>query len=272
MATTSIVGAIVAEIGGERIFLAVLLPPGVDPHVFQPTPRDARQVADADVVFANGAGLEEEFLGDLVASAAPRRVVELSAHLPLRRVGADPHNAGFDAHVWMDPTLVAGWTDQIAAVLAAVDPDHAADYSRRAADLARELHALDAWVRERVAAIPEPRRSLVTDHEAFGYFAHRYGFELLDTVIPGVSTASEPSARHLAAVREAVAARGIPAIFVGVSMNPGLAQSLADDLGIEVVQVYAGSLSEPGGPADTYPAFIRTNVERIVAALGTGGP
>ena len=173
----------------------------------------------------------------------------------------------FDPHVWMDPTLVAVWAEEIAEALAGVDPEHGADYAERADTLAGELHALDAWVRERVAAVPRDRRVLVTDHDVFGYFADRYGFTVLDTIITGFSTLSEPSARHLANLREAIAEHGVPAIFVGLTVSPHVAQVIADDLGIEVVSVYTGSLSEPDGPAATYQDFIRTNVERIVAAL-----
>ncbi len=311
VATTNIVGDIVSQIGGDRISLYVMLPLGADPHVFRATPRDARQVADAAVVFINGVGLETDFLGELIASAEPRRVVDLSEHLDLRRLTADEeghdeeeegehhdeeeddeeaegehhdeeeddedghhgeeegHGHGeFDAHVWMDPTLVAAWTVEIVEVLAEVDPDGADEYERRAAALAADLVDLDTWVRERVAAIPRDRRILITDHGMFGYFADRYGFMALDSVIPGFSTAAEPSARHLAGLRETIDEHAVPAIFVGVTANPQAAQTVANDLGIDVVAVYTGSLSEPGGPAATYQDFIRINVERIVAALG----
>lgn len=299
VATTTIVGDIVAGVGGNRISLYVMLAPGVDPHVFHPTPRDLRHVADADVLFANGAGLEADFLGSLLEAAEPRLMVEVSEHLPLRRMDdaeeEDPgdgdeedhhdeedeedgedadhhgeeedHHGEFDAHVWMDPTLVAGWTVEIAEALAEVDPEHAAEYAARAATLSSELQELDAWIRSQVSAVPAPRRVLVTDHDVLSYFADRYGFELLETVVPGVSTASEPSARHLVQLRETIAEHGVPAIFIGTTVSPQTAQSVADDLGIELVAIYTGSLSEPDGPAATYQDFMRTNVERIVAAL-----
>ena len=289
VATTNIVGDIVARVGGDRLSLYVMLPPGADPHAFRASSRDARQVADAAVVFINGSGLEAGFFGDLIASAEPRLIVDLTAHLNLRRMedeheedeheedeehdeeegahGHDHEHGEFDPHVWMDPTLVAAWSEEIAEALAGVDPDHGAGYAERADALAGELHALDAWVRERVAAIPRDRRILVTDHDVFGYFADRYEFTVLDTIITGFSTLSEPSARHLAALREAIAEYGVPAIFVGLTVSSQTAQVIADDLGIEVVSVYTGSLSEPDGPAATYQDFIRTNVERIVGAL-----
>ncbi len=346
VATTNIVGDIVATVGGDRLSLYVMLPLGADPHAFRATPRDARQVADADVVFINGAGLEADFLGDLIASAAPRLIVDLSAHLSLRRMMAgddddhgdeedhdgdeedhhdddeedhhddeedhhdddeedhhddeedhhdddeedhhdddeedhhdddeedhhdddeEDHDHGeFDAHVWMDPTLVAVWAAEIAEALAEIDPEHGADYARRADTFVGELDGLDAWIRDQVATVPHDRRILVTDHEVFGYFADRYGFTVLDAIIPGFSTVSEPSARHLADLREAISEHAIPAIFVGTTVNPQVARVVADDLGIEVVAVYTGSLSEPDGPAASYLEFMRTNVERIVAAL-----
>ena len=334
VATTNIVGDIVAAVGGDRLSVYVMVPFGGDPHAFQATPQDARHVADAAVVFFNGSGLEAGFLADLIESAKPRRVVDLTAHLPLRRMermeddhedehGHDDeddhedhdedeghdhdedeheddhdededhdhdeddhdedeeghgdehhddedehhHHGEFDPHVWMDPTLVAAWAEEIAEVLAEIDPEHGAEYDQRAHAYAHEMDELDTWVREQVAAIPPDRRILVTDHDVFGYFADRYGFTVLDTIIPGFSTVSEPSARDLAALREAIAEHGVPAIFVGTTVNPQVAQVVADDLGIEVVIVYTGSLSEPGGPAATYQQFMRTNVERIVAAL-----
>ena len=330
VATTNIVGDVVSRIGGDRLSMYVLVPPDADPHAFRPTPRDARQVTDAAVVFINGAGLESDFLGDLVASAEPRLVVDLSEHLELRDMddhGADGHDeddhdeddhdedghdeddhdedghdedghdeddhdedghdedghdeddhgghedahghghGGLDPHVWMDPTLVAAWADEIAEVLSRLDTGSADAYAERAAALAEELHELDAWVRDRVAALPEDRRILITDHDVFGYFAARYGFTVLDNVIPGFSTVAEPSARHLAALRDSIDEHQVPAIFVGTTVDGRVAQSVADDMGIDVVSVYTGSLSDADGPAATYPDFIRTNVNRIVSAL-----
>ena len=324
VATTNIVGDIVATVGGDRLSLYVMLPPGADPHAFRATPRDARHVADADVVFVNGAGLEANFLGHLIESAAPRLLVDLSAHVQLRRMMDDDHDdhedehghededhdedeedhhddgddhdhdeedhhdeddddhdeedhhdeddhghahGEFDPHVWMDPTLVAVWATEIAEVLAELDPSHAAEYAGRAETFVREMDELDAWITAEVAAVPRDRRILVTDHDVFGYFADRYEFTVLDTIIPGFSTVSEPSARHLASLREAITEHSIPAIFVGLTVDSQVARVVADDLGIEVVSVYTGSLGEPGGPASNYGDFMRTNVERIVTAL-----
>ena len=169
----------------------------------------------------------------------------------------------------MDPTLVAGWAVEIAEVLAEVDPAHEAEYAGRAAELVAELDKLDEWIMAQVESIPRHRRVIVTDHDVMGYFVQRYGFELLDSVVPSVSTVAEPSARHLAELRELILEHAAPAIFVGTTVNPQVAEAIAADLGIVVVPIYTGSLSEAGGPADTYDRFMRTNVERIVTALGS---
>ena len=154
----------------------------------------------------------------------------------------------FDPHVWMDPTLVAVWAEEIAEALAGVDPEHGADYAERAKALAGELHALDAWVQERVAAVPRDRRILVTDHDVFGYFADRYGFTVARHAHSGILNVGRAvRAGHLASLREAMAEHEVPAIFVGLTVSTHVAQVVADDLGIEVVSVYTGSLSEPDG-------------------------
>lgn len=280
VATTNIVGDIVGQIGGVHLSLYVMVSPGVDIHVFQPTPADVRYVVDAEVVFTNGAGLEAKFLGNLIDSASPRRVVDLSADLDLRTtVGRHVHAKNFedvheyhpengvDPHVWMDPTMVAVWASEIAEVLAEVDPIHTTYYTRRANALVEELLALDMWVREQVGNIPTNHRVLVTDHDVMGYFADRYSFEILDTISPGLSTGSEASVRQLAKLHDALAEHEVPAIFVGTDVNRRVAQTVADDLGIEVVSIYTESLSASDGPADTYQNLIVTTVQRIVAAL-----
>ena len=284
LATTTIVGDVVSQIGGDRVSLYVMLPVGVDPHAFLATPQDARQVADASVVFINGAGLETDFLGDLIASTKPENVVDLSARLSLLRghddheveeghddheveEGHDHDSLDFDPHVWMDPSLIATWTTEIAEALTEVDPGYRSYYEKRASTLARELQALDAWVRQEVAAIPRGDRILFTDHGMFGYFAKRYGFKVLETVMPGFSTTSEPSARHLAHLHEAIVEHSVPAIFVDVTASSRVVSGLVDELDLNVVEVYVGSLSKPDGPAATYQDFIRTNVQRVVAAL-----
>jgi ABC-type Zn uptake system ZnuABC Zn-binding protein ZnuA len=148
-----------------------------------------------------------------------------------------------------------------------LDPANAETYRANAAAYIAELTALDEWIEEQVAQVPPERRKLVTDHEVFGYFAQRYGFEQVGAVISGVSTLAEPSAQEMAALQERIGELDVPAIFVGTTVNPTLAESVARDTGTQIVELYTGSLSDAGGPAPTYIEYMRYNVSRIVEAL-----
>lgn len=283
VATTTIVGDVVKQVGGEAIELQVLLPVGADPHAFEPTPRDLARIAGARVIFANGAGLER-FLDSLLANAtAGAEIVEVSEGIALRRAGEEPGHAesqentatpqhgheheGADPHVWTDPNNVIVWTRNIEAALSRLDGENAARYRANAEAYRAQLQALDAWVREQVAQIPEGNRRLVTDHEVLGYFAGRYGFQQAGTIFPGFSTLAEPSAQDLAALENAIRAHHVKAIFVGTTVNPNLARRVAADTGARLVSFHTGSLTAPGGGADNYLDYVRHNVSAIVEAL-----
>ena len=258
VATTSIAGDVVQNVGGGLIDLTVLMPPGADPHSFEPTPQDVAAVADAHVLFANGAGLEE-FLEPLLESAGEGvAVVPVSYGIELLQLGeeagAEHHQRGADPHTWFDPNNVIVWTRNIAHVLSTLDPGSAEMYEANAEAYAAELERLDGWIREQLAQVPEENRKLVTDHASFGYFAQRYGFEQVGSVFPGYSTLAEPSAQELAALEDAILEFEVQAIFVGLTVNPDLAQRVAEDTGTRLVFLYTGSLSEAGGPADDYLA------------------
>ena len=168
----------------------------------------------------------------------------------------------------MDPGNVMQWAGNIAEALAAQDPANADDYMARAAAYQAELAALDEWIVAQVNTIPEGQRQLVTDHDALGYFAARYGFEVVGAVIPGTSTVSEASAAEIAELEAAIADLGVAAIFVGTTVSDDLAARVAADTGVELVALYTGALSGPDGPAGSYLEMMRFNVAAIVAALG----
>jgi len=265
VATTSIVGDVVRAIGGEEISLVVLFPPGTDPHTFEPTPRDLRALHEADLVFINGAGLEEGLSPILSSPELEGKVVDLSAGAELLTLDED--HDGVDPHVWFDPLLVAEWTHRIERALVALDPSGKEAFAHRAAAYREELAELDRWIQAQVAILPPARRVLVTDHRSLGYFAARYGFEEVGAIITGFSTLAEPSAREMAALMERIRSLGIPAVFVSQEFNPDLASQLARDTGVRVVVLFQGSLSAPDGPAPDYLSFMRENVRRIVEAL-----
>jgi ABC-type Zn uptake system ZnuABC Zn-binding protein ZnuA len=277
VATTSLVADVVQNVGGDRIDLRQLMPLGADPHAFEPTPQDVAAIGDAHIVFINGVGLEA-FMDRLLASAGENTpVVAVSEGIPLLDYEGDHEeddhedddhdHEGDDPHVWFDPSNVMVWVANIEAALSALDPDGAAIYRAGAEGYLVELDALDVWIRAQVASVPEARRKLVTDHSVFAYFAAAYGFEQVGVVTAGSSTLSAPSARELASLQDTIQSQGVPAIFVGTTVDPRLAEQIAGDTGIKVVSVYTGSLSEPGGPADTYLGFMRYDVSQIVGAL-----
>lgn len=277
VATTPIVGDVVREIGGEAIDLVVLLQPGMDPHTFEPSPQDAARVARAAVIFAVGAGLEA-FLDPLLRQAGGRaRKVDLTEGIPLRPFEAgveeveeeEGHEAHgpMDPHVWLDPQNVITWTFTIERTLGELDPGHADRFRRNAEAYRAELKALDEWIQAQVASIPPERRLLVTEHQVFGYFAHRYGFTQAGVILPGVTTAAQPSAQEIARLEETIRTKGIRAIFVSSTVDPVLARRIAEDTGARLVRLYVDSLSEPGGEADSYLKMMRYNVQAIVEAL-----
>jgi manganese/iron transport system substrate-binding protein len=272
--TTNIVADVVHNVAGDLIDLTVLMPVGTDPHTFEPTPRDVAAVADAHVVFANGAGLEI-FLEDLLESAGQGvTVVPVSSGIDLLQLEgpheqehAEQHTGEFDPHTWFDPNNVMVWTHNIEHTLSTLDQDSAHLYEKNAEAYRGKLEELDGWIREQLAEVPEANRKLVTDHTSFSYFAHQYGFEQIGAVFPGYSTLAGPSAQDIAALEDVIGEFDVQAVFVGLTVNPDLAERVANDTETRLVFLYTGSLSEPGGPADDYLSFMRYNVSAIVQAL-----
>lgn len=279
--TTPILGDVVSEVVGDDAKVEVLMPRGADPHAFEPSARQAASLRDAELVVANGLGLEAGMRSALDAAVADGvEVFEVAPLLDPLPFGADPsddvddhgdHEHGsLDPHVWMDPsrmataaTLVA---DALSGAVGDMDPD---GVHQRAADYAAELLALDDEMDELLAAVPEGRRLLVTDHDSFGYFAERFRFEVVGVVVPGGDTLATPGAGSLRDLARVVAAHDVPAIFTDDTVSPTLSEALAAEVGedVQVVALATGSLSEPGGDADTYVAMMRTIAEQVAAAL-----
>jgi ABC-type Zn uptake system ZnuABC Zn-binding protein ZnuA len=267
VATTNIVGDVVVNIGGEQINLTVLMPPGVDPHTFEPTPQDVVAVSDAHVLFVNGAGLEE-FLGPLLESAgAENKTVSVSQGVELLGGEDGQHEHSVDPHTWTNPNNVIVWVRNVESALIALDPSNAGEYQVNAEAYQIKLQELDAWVREQVAQIPQADRQIVTDHQLFAYLSDEYGFTQIGTIVPGYSTVAEPSAKDLAELEDAIRELGVRAIFVGNTVNPDLARRVAEDTGTRLVFLYTGSLTAKGGDADNYVDYVRFNVNAIVNAL-----
>ncbi len=268
VATTSILADVVSRVGGDRVDVTSLVPPGANEHEYQPSPRDIAAVTDAALVFEVGLGLEE-FMETIILNAGtqiePVTVSEGITTLEFSG-GGDEHFSA-DPHVWLDPANVIVWVQNIESALSAYDPAHSDVYSANSAAYIEELQSLDQWIVEETSLIPPGNRLIVTDHMLFGYFAEKYDFTVVGAIIPSYSSAAEASAQDLAALEDAITQYGVKVILVGNTVNPSLASHIADDTGIRLVQFYTGSLSEADGPASTYLDYMRYNVNTIVDAL-----
>jgi zinc/manganese transport system substrate-binding protein len=280
--TTSILGDVVAHLTGDLAEVEVVMPPGADPHEFQPSAREAAALREADVVVANGAGFEAG-VEDTIHGAEDDGAVVFEAidHVGTIDAAEDEHadeeegdehgleDEHADPHFFTDPSRMADAAVALAEVLAdevpALDTDA---FRERAAGYVTELRALDTEVEATLAPLPAARRKLVTNHDVFAYFAERYGFEVIGAVIPATTTQAAPSAGEIDALAATIEAEGVPAIFAETSSPTELAETLADEVGaIEVVELYSESLGDAGSGADTYAGMVRTNATRIAEAL-----
>jgi len=264
---TTVLSEIAREVGGSHVSVVGLVQPGVDPHTFNPSPADIRAVADAEVVLASGLSLEA-YLDRLVAgSGSSGRVVAVGDALPEAVAMAGVPGAGErDPHWWhsLDCMLIA--TDIVRAEFAKARPAAAADFSANAEAYQARLRGLKAWAAAEIGRLPPNRRHLVTSHDAFGYFARDYGFEV--HAISGLSTDSEADARHLAGLIDLIRRERIPAVFAEDSANPRLVENLVRETGVRLgATLYADGLGPPGSGAETYDSMYRHNVRAIVDAL-----
>jgi ABC-type Zn uptake system ZnuABC Zn-binding protein ZnuA len=259
--TTTVFADIVRSVGGVRINVVSIVPPGVGPEDYEPKPDDAKVLADAQLIVSNGVGLDD-FLERLLTSGGGSAArLQLGEGLPTIDVEGEPN-----PHFWLDPTLViSGYLPKIVAALSAAAPADKARFEANAATYATQLEALDKDLLAQVATVPAANRKLVTFHDAFPYFARHFGFELVGVVVANVG--QEPTASELAALVEKVRAAGVTAVFSEAQFNPKLAQTLASEAGIERVVTTLYNDSVGPAPADTYPGMMRWNVQQIVEAL-----
>ncbi|MCC7208637.1 MAG: zinc ABC transporter substrate-binding protein [Anaerolineae bacterium] len=272
VATFSVLGDFVAQVGGERVNLTTLVPAGGDPHTFEPSPADSVALADADLIFEIGLGFET-WLDDMVsASGTGARRVVLTDGLDL--LPATPHEGGdedhagedYDPHVWLDPQRVMIMIATIRDALIEADPEGEAVYRLNAENYVRELEMLDAELEAAFALVPEQDRQLITSHEAFAYLGDRYGFTV-DSVLGITTESADPPAAALAAIIDRIRAAGVPAVFPETAVNPSLIEQIAADAGVSVGQPLFDVLGEPESDGDTYLAMMRHNALAIVSAL-----
>lgn len=263
--TTNILGDLVANVVGDGATVEVLIPAGADPHEFQPSSAQVAAMARADLVVANGLGLEEALAGVLESVAADGVAVFEVAPLldPIEVVEGDDHS--LDPHVWMDPLRMADAAGLVAGELSRIDPE--VGWEERALAYAERLRAVHVEIEGILEAVPPDRRVLVTNHATMGYFADRYGWDVLATVIPGGSSTGAPSSGDSAELVRLIRSRDLPAIFVDATRNDDVARTVAAEVGgVDVVTLHTESLTGPGGPAPTLVDLLRHNAREIARA------
>ena len=290
VASFSILGDIVREVGGNDISLTTLVGPDGDAHEYEPTPGDAKKLSAARVLFVNGLDFETwlpkltkaaGFAGQTVVASqgvTPRKFAEQGDAGKQADHGDDHdhdhdhdqdghhHHGDADPHAWQDLANGVIYARNVAEGLAAADPAHAANYRQRATAYIAKLQALDAHAKKTFAAIPAQRRKVVTSHDAFGYFGAAYGVVFVSAM--GVSTDAEPSAGEVAAIIEQVRRERVPAVFVENITSPRLVQQIARETGAKVGgTLYSDALSKPGQPGATYLEMFEWNVRQLAAAL-----
>jgi ABC-type Zn uptake system ZnuABC Zn-binding protein ZnuA len=276
VATTVQITALTQEVGGDLIQLHGIIPAGADSHEFEPTASDLRAIEQADVILKNGIGLDDWIDDTLGASETePVTVTEgidaIEGGLAEHDDDAGDEHAdehGKDPHVWQDPANAQIMVDNIAAALSDADAENAGAYEANAEIYNSTLEETRDEVQAIIDEIPEEDRKLVTNHDAFGYFANAFGLEVVGAVIPSISTGSEPSAEDTAALLETIERENVKAIFAESSVNASLAETLADDAGVAIVDdLYGDSLGETGSGAETVHGMLLANARKIADAL-----
>jgi zinc/manganese transport system substrate-binding protein len=261
--TTSVLGAVVRDLVGDRATVSVLMGEGVDPHEWSPSAQDIETLHHAELVVANGLGLEapiDGVLDEVAASGVP--VFRATDHVTLRALTDDGHeeDGALDPHFWTDPLSMRDVVLALGPALEAMG----VPVSDRQADLVARLEALDAEVRSMLEVVPPERRQLVTGHESMGYFAARYGFQLIGAIIPGLSSQGEVSASQLGAISTLIRDHGVPAIFTEIGTPQAVVDAIAGETGVRVVPLPSHTL-----PADgSYLTFIRDIATAVAGALG----
>lgn len=261
VASFSILGDFVRNVGGDRVNVTTLVGADSDVHVYTPAPADAKRVADAKLVIVNGLGLEGWLPRLVQSSGSKATIVTASAGIAPLKLGS-----AADPHAWQSVPNAKVYVADIANALAAADPDDAELFRTQAKAYLEKLEALDREVREAVAKIPAERRKVISTHNAFGYFAAEYGVQFVAPL--GVSTETEPSARDIAAIIGQIKAARIPAVFLENVSDDRLIRRIAAETGAKVGgTLISDGLTGEKGPAPTYIDMVRHNIKALTSAL-----
>jgi len=273
VATTTQIADWARQVGGAGVKVHQLLQPNTDPHDYEPRPADVVSTAGAAVVFENGDELDH-WMGKVVSEAGGNpTVVVLGAHVPVKRPGENsgPEASRYDAHWWHDPRNAISAVEQIRNALVDADAAHANAYRRNAAAYVSRLRTLDRGIDTCMSRVPVTARKLVTDHDAFGYFADRYGIKVVGAVIPSQTTQAQPSARDTARLIALVEREHVKAVFPESSINPRLAQTIARETGASAdYTLYGDTLGPKGSAGATYLSMEAANADAMISGFSGG--
>ncbi len=265
-ATTTQIQDFVKNVGGNRVTVTGILKPNVDPHDYEPNVEDANAIAKADIVFVHGIGLDSWM--DKTVKGASVKAPVITTTDGIKTLKGDANDPQGDPHVWFDPTLVQTMVVNIANGLAKVDPTHANAYQVNATSYVNQLTQLDGQLKSIFTPVPKEQRKLVTNHDAFRYLANRYDLTIVGAVIPSLSDTAEPSARQLSDLIDTIKKERVKAIFAESSANPKVAQQVAKETGIAIIDtLYGDTLGEPGSAGDTYVKMMVYDATTIVNAI-----
>jgi ABC-type Zn uptake system ZnuABC Zn-binding protein ZnuA len=263
VATTTQAADLARNVGGDNVEVVGLLAPNSDPHEYEVRPRDLEALADADLVVRSGGDLDEWLADAIEGAGADAPVLTLSEHV--RAVEDDPH-------WWQDPRNGLRAVEAIARALSAADPSGATAYAADADRYAARLRRLDAAVAACIDKLPAGQRKLVTTHDSLGYYARRYGIEVVGTVIPSRSTSGQPSAGETAELVDTIRAERVKAIFAESSVDPKVEEAIAREAGATVGEpLWADTLGPPGSSGDTYVKSIAANADALARGFGGSG-
>jgi zinc/manganese transport system substrate-binding protein len=273
VATTTQIGDFVRRVGGDSVDAYQILQPNTDPHEYEPRPDDVRAIAEAGLVFTNGDKLDY-WIGKVVSEGGgDPKVVNLGEGVPVKLSGESggKEASKYDPHWWHDPRNAVAAVEEIRDALVRADPRHKAEYQKNARIYLDKIAKLDRNIEGCIQKIPGDQRKLVTDHDAFGYFARRYRIKIVGAVIPSQSTQAQPSAGEVSDLTSLIERENVKAIFPETSINPKLAQQIARQTGVSAdYTLYGDTLGPEGSSGDTYLKMEAANANAIVKGL-TGG-
>lgn len=265
-ATTTQIQDYVRNVGGDHVIVTGILKPNVDPHAYEPAVADLNALTKSNIVFVHGLGLDSWMDKAIKGASVNAPVITITTGIPLLK--GDASEPEGDPHLWFDPTLVQTMVATIASGLAKVDPANAGAYQTNAKAYTDQLTQLDGQLKDMFNQVPKAQRKLVTNHDAFRYLAQRYGLTIVGAVIPSLSDTAEPSAKQVSDLIDRIKKEQVKAIFAESSANPKVAQQVAQETGITIVDtLYADTLGEPGSTGDTYLKMMTDDATTIANAL-----